>query len=943
MRHFSFKYIYLSIFIVCFSSVTAQVVTTIPSFTHDFDSVSVFFYADMGNGGLRDFTGDIYAHTGVITQSSSSPSDWKYVKTNWGVNTPATKLVRLSANLYRFDIKPSVRSYYGVPAQEKILQMAFVFRSESEVGGSYLEGKDEGGSDIFVQVYEPGLQISLQKPKAGFLIATLSDTLHFKAETTMADSLLLYVGDSLVSKTTGSAIQLDFIPPSLGRFLVKAIAFDSQGSLADSFYCIIRGPVPVMPLPPGIEPGITVLNPTEAILALYAPLKDFVFAIGDFNHWIPDSQAYMFRTPDGNTYWTKLQGLDPGKEYIFQYLVDGTLRIGDPYAEKVSDPWNDSYISTPGILPYPTGKASGIATVFSTGEVQYVWQTPSFNPPDRKNLLIYELLVRDFTGEHSFQAVIDSIEYLRRLGINAIELMPVNEFEGNSSWGYNTNYYFAADKYYGTKNNLKALIDTCHSMGMAVILDVVYNHSFGTSPYVLLYWDAANNRPSANSPFYNMSAKHDFNVGFDMNHESQATKRYISRALKFWLDEYRVDGFRFDLSKGFTQKNTLGNVSAWGQYDAARIQILKQYADTVWSVNPDAYVILEHFAANDEEKELSNHGMMLWGNLNYAYAEGAMGYNTNNKSDFSWISWQQRGWQNPDLVGYMESHDEERVVYKCLQFGNKTSFYNTSRIDTALQRAQLNAAFFFTIPGPKMVWQFGELGYDYSIDFNGRTGEKPVRWDYFADPDRKALYNVYAGLAHLKQSEALMQTSDYTCSLNGDVKTIRLVSPAENLIVIGNFDVSYHDYSLAFPHHGTWYDYFSGDSLEVSRDSMIISLAPGEYHLLFNKPVTAPYPVPLTWKISPQLPEGIGYLYPNPTFGDLNLILKNDFLAPAELFLELFDYTGKAVSSATIEVLERKTISLHDITTHLRTGLYLLRITNLSDTTSTETKKLIIF
>jgi len=209
----------------------------------------------------------------------------------------------------------------------------------------------------------------------------------------------------------------------------------------------------------------------------------------------------------------------------------------------------------PGCLDYPKGKTSGIATVFQINAPSYSWKTTAFTPtfPDEDGSLwaFWSGILQ--TSIRSRASSIRSTTW-SNLGINTIELMPVNEFEGNSSWGYNPNYYFAVDKYYGPKNDLKKLIDTLHQNGMAVILDVVYNHSFGTSPYVMLYWDKQNSRPAANSPFFNPIPKHDYNVGNDMNHESPSTKQYISNALKFWLREFRVDGFRFDLSKGLHRR-----------------------------------------------------------------------------------------------------------------------------------------------------------------------------------------------------------------------------------------------------------------------------------------------------------------------------------------------------------------------------------------------------
>ena len=195
------------------------------------------------------------------------------------------------------------------------------------------------------------------------------------------------------------------------------------------------------------------------------------------------------------------------------------------------------------------------------------------------------MLLRDFLAAHDWKTLNDTLNYLKKLGINTIQLMPINEFEGNLSWGYNPDYYFAPDKYYGPKNELKAFVDSCHKKGIAVVMDIALNHSFGLSPMVQLYWDAANSRPAADNPWYNTVAKHAYNVGFDMNHESLATRYFTSRVVEHWLTEYKMDGFRFDLSKGFTQTQTCDNsgnncdVGAMGNYDASRIAIWKKYYD----------------------------------------------------------------------------------------------------------------------------------------------------------------------------------------------------------------------------------------------------------------------------------------------------------------------------------------------------------------------------
>ena len=101
---------------------------------------------------------------------------------------------------------------------------------------------------------------------------------------------------------------------------------------------------------------------------------------------------------------------------------------------------------------------------------------------------------------------------------------------------------------------------------------------------------------------------------------------------------------------------------------------------------------------------------MLWGNSNYNYNEATMGYHDSGKSNFSWMSYQERGWDAPHVMGYMESHDEERLMAKNLAYGNSNGSYDITDINVALKRIQLAAAFFFTIPGPKIIWQFGQIG-----------------------------------------------------------------------------------------------------------------------------------------------------------------------------------------------------------------------------------------
>lgn len=301
--------------------------------------------------------------------------------------------------------------------------------------------------------------------------------------------------------------------------------------------------------------------------------------------------------------------------------------------------------------------------------------------------------------------------------------------------------------------------------------------------------------------------------------------------MKFWMDEYKVDGFRFDLSKGFTQ-NFTNDVNTWSAYDASRIAIWKDYNSFIKTKDPNFYVILEHFAADAEEKELAAEGMMLWNNINYNYTEAAMGYTTNSNLYRSFYDQHTFASANQDkLMTYMESHDEERMMYKNLQYGNYSGSYNIKNLATALKRQEMAAAFLLATPGPKMIWQFGELGYDVNIDYNGRTGEKPIRWNYYDVAERKALYDAMAKMIKLKTSQQAFKTSNFSYSLNGSVKHLILNGTGLNIVIVGNFDVIAKPASISFPANGTWYDFMAPGQTENISGTYTKSLNPGEYHI----------------------------------------------------------------------------------------------------------------
>lgn len=834
MRQLILKLTLLTALINLLITAQGQIIVTTPNYPTPDQAVTITYNADQGNGALAGYSGDIYAHTGVITTSSTSGSDWQYVVTDWGENTPETQLTNISGDTWELTIDPSITDYYGVPQDDTILQMAFVFRNED---GSIV-GKTEDEGDIFTNVYSNPYSITWNSPNTS-QIFSIGDMIDIDAVSLAAESLELSINDVVVSTETGTSITYSHEATTTGLTEIKLEVTASDSTYADSINVLVRETTTTAALPSAdLKDGINYIDDNTVTLVLYAPFKDFVFVNGSFSDWefLPENQ--MYRTPDENRYWITLDNLTAGEEYAYQYNVDGDITIADPYADKILDPWNDSYISEstyPNLMPYPTGKAEGIVSTFQTAQTPYNWQVENFTRPDNEDLVIYELLVRDFVETHNYQTLIDTINYLKNLGVNAIELMPVSEFEGNSSWGYNPSFYFAPDKYYGTKDDLKEFIDVCHQNGMAVILDMVLNHSYGQSPLVQLYFDPTAGeygQPTSENPWYNETSPNPtYYWGFDFDHESPETKEFVSRVNTYWLEEYKFDGFRFDFTKGFT--NTPGE--GWS-YDQSRIDILKEIADTIWNAAPGAYVILEHLTENSEEKVLAEYGMLLWGNMNHSYLESSMGYMSS--SDFSGVSYKNRSWSVPHLVGYMESHDEERMMYKNLTYGNGTAVYDITQEEIALRRAELATLFFLTVPGPKMIWQFGEMGYDYSINYDCRVCEKPIRWDYLEEDGRRHLYNFYSQVIDLRNSSELYQTDNFNMNVGGSVKIITLEHNGEKTIIFGNFDVVTQTYTPDLNGFANWYSFFEGGN-QISGDTTF-TLEPGQYRLLTTNMTTTP-------------------------------------------------------------------------------------------------------
>jgi len=677
------------------------------------------------------------------------------------------------------------------------------------------------------------------------------------------------------------------------------------------------------PRPVGLEDGITYHkdDPSTVSFSIYAPGKEYVYVIGDHSNWQAQEAFLMKREivhVDSVHFWITIDDFIPGDTYRFQYLIDGEIRTADLFSELVLHPTRDHFISDsiyPNRPVYPTGLTTEMVSVIQPGREDYEWQVTDFERPKVDEMVIYELLLRDFVEESSFEVLRDTLGYLQNLGINVIELMPVSEFDGNLSWGYNPVFHGALDKSYGTRLAFKQFVDEAHSRGMAVVLDVVYNHAHDNSPLIRTFGTSRAASFETGNPL--LGPGHAYNVFFHLNHDHPYIQYWLDRMNRYWLETFRLDGFRFDLSKGFA--SNVNNRSLLDGENPRRIANLKRMVDTIREYDDSAYVILEHFAANSEQRKLEEHGMLLWGNHNYNYSEAVMGYHDQNKSDMSGIYFGNRNFSNPHLIGYMESHDEQWIMHKSRAFGNISNpDHNVRSLDVALQRMKLAGAFFFTIPGPKMLWQFGELGYGWSkgeclkpgdgangdcmTQDPGRTAEKPIRWDYYDEENRYRLYRSWAELIRLRQSSPVFssETTEFESSLSGSAKWITLTHDDMNVVIMGNFNVDQDEVVIQFPKSGTWYEFITGTKEEFGVGDLNFTLNPAEFRIYTSRRVE-PAQSNVFFRIGsdgfafPSDEFKMAFNYPNPFTDSTNLTYEVPGISPIKI--NIYDVLGRLVVS----------------------------------------------
>lgn len=894
----------------------------------------------------------VYMHAGIGDDTNAFGFS---VVGNWGQDDGVGQMTSNGNGTFSITLTPSV--YFGLNAtqQANATKMGMVFRNAT--GSQTLKLPPSCGDFIFnVGTF----QLTLNSPvNNSTTIVSPGGSLVVSATNTNGNASynLLANGSSVNTNPATSNYSYTISNITSNQTYLLEVT-QGLSTITRKFSVVVNPGTISAAIPANVEDGIN-YNPsdaTKATLVLDAPGKDFVYVAGSFNNWQPDAAYAMKKDPTTGKFWLELTGLTAGQNYTYQYwVVDTTpftnspvlVKTADPYSTLVLSPFDDPYIPAstyPNLPPYPAGQEREV-TVLQTGQTPYNWQVTNFNKPKKEDLVVYEVLIRDFDADRNYQDLINRIDYFKNLKINAIELMPVMEFEGNEGWGYNPSFHMANDKFYGPADKLREFVDLCHQNGIAVILDVALNHAFGRNPMVRMWmkdpdgdgWGDA----SAENPYFNEFATHSYSVGNDFNHSQDRTKYYTKRVIKHWIEDFKIDGFRWDLTKGFTQ-NCAGNDACTNSYQQDRVDILKEYADYSWSLDPTHYAIFEHLGADSEEQQWANYrvnetpskGVMMWGEMTYAYSQLIEGYATGG--DISRIGHTAHGFAAKRLMGYPESHDKERLMYSAMTYGNSAGTSPLNNLNNALGRMSAIAATSILVPGPKMIWHFAELGMQQSIYTcnNGTINDegsaiagdckldtKPQpQWvnNWPAVPQRSQVYNDYAKLINLKINEPVFE-GNYAISTDGSNVRQRIYiyddaipsTQLKNVVVLANFSVAAQNINPSFPYAGTWYNLMDGTPMNVTNTTAVISIPAGQFRVYGNQNTSL-----ATDQFDVMADVN---LYPNPS---REYFTVNTSTAK----LQVFSLTGQLVKSFDGTNSEGHQFFIDD----LPNGLYLVKVTDLA-------------
>lgn len=596
--------------------------------------------------------------------------------------------------------------------------------------------------------------------------------------------------------------------PDLAQFGTQTIT--ARGGNESGRYTFQRKYVSVvpnvehLPVPDGMDDGVNI-NGHEVTFVLYAPAKNIVALKGDFN---PDYPYGEVMKCSGDTLWWLTKTLSDG-QYHYQYNIDGIKLIADPWSTDVH--WKDPSGN------WESGDYQLAKTRFEVGAEPFEWTDEDFVRPPMDNLVVYEMHISDFVGHTdgtigTYLEVLDIVEsgYFDTLGVNVVEFMPVNEFEGENSWGYNPSFYMAPETAYGTPDELRMLINAFHERGIAVLLDVVFNHLWGSAPLFQLYQPLGNynyqDHDYTHCPYmHNQESQ----WGYKLEHWHESGGRhyrawkYVADALRIWVEDYHFDGFRYDHTAGI----------GWDGYNHNGMSYYSWFVD---ELSPTIIQIAEEDNAGQINATETDAG---W---NYSYYH-AMKANLQEVTDgsFTWghmyaLSGEVSNAAFSDSYGpvnYTESHDETRVIYEAME-------YQGMDRPTAIKKSKLGVAFLMCSRGTPMLYMGQEFGQDGVSRVGDGIVPQPLKWHYLDTAEGQDILDYYMKFIRLRLNSGDVLT-DGTVEFKLRDSTLKTMvfwrlGSTDEVIVAANFNDQDATIDVEFPYSGEWHEITRTQTIEVA-------------------------------------------------------------------------------------------------------------------------------
>jgi 1,4-alpha-glucan branching enzyme len=531
---------------------------------------------------------------------------------------------------------------------------------------------------------------------------------------------------------------------------------------------------------------------------LLAPYNQEVALIASFSDW----EAISMTKDDQGYFRTKVELEDGSHLYKFRvrskswfFEPDQWIDVVDPYAVDIDDSTQN------GVVHIKNGQK-----IVDT----YVWQHDDQPLPPDHELVIYEMHVGDFSGGEDdpyargkYKNVVEKLDYLCELGVNAIELMPLKEYPGDHSWGYNPRHFFATESSYGSTRDLKHMIDECHAKGIRVIVDGIYNHSEAESPLTQIdhdYWYHHEPRDPDNNWGPEFNYEH-----YDENLETYPARKFIGDVIRYWIEEYHIDGIRFDAARQIANYDFMH----WIVDETKKTASMKPFID-----------IAEHIPETTDITNVDGPMDSCWHESFYHTIKHHIcddRFDLEELKDV--LDCKRQGFMGAvNVVNYLTNHDHERLMK---ELGDRDIFE-----EAAFKRAKLGFVLLMTAVGIPMLWMGEEYG-----EYKPKTPESAkIDWTLLGSELNRDLFEYCKGLINLRKNNHALYTENIEFFWEDPESRVlaytRWNDEGSRVVVVANFSDNYlAGYQVShFPGNSTWHEWTGDYYLESGDDDILVDL-----------------------------------------------------------------------------------------------------------------------